>query len=97
MYDTRTGKTAPMFPESSVFNTDATWSPDGKKFCCTLVASTNKGGLYTFDFNEADIGVRPEIKEVPLYISPCTGRGWSILTSLPSATMTARGMRHIHI
>lgn len=74
VYDAKSGKTAPMFPESSVFNIDPAWSPDGKKFCCTLIASTNKGGLYTFDFNEADIGVRPEIKEVPLYISPMYGK-----------------------
>ncbi len=68
-YDTSNGTSKLVFPESTVWNTDGVWSPDGKKFCCQLeLGSTHKGALYMYDFVEENLGVRPEIADVPLYI-----------------------------
>lgn len=68
-YDTASGKTTPVFPSTPIWNTDASWSPDGKKICCQLeLSTTDKGGLYSFDFIEADLNVRPHLKEVAQYI-----------------------------
>ena len=73
-YNTETGKTTSVFPETTVWNTDAAWTPDGKQFCCQLeLGSTNNGALYRFDFNEADLGVKPELGEVALYIPRAFG------------------------
>ncbi|MDP2983015.1 MAG: T9SS type A sorting domain-containing protein [Candidatus Latescibacter sp.] len=69
VYDTATKKTTPVFPISTVQNTAGTWSPDGKKFCCSLVLkSTNKGALYTYDFIEKNLGKEPVLQEVAQYI-----------------------------
>ncbi len=68
-YNTVSGKTTSVFPSTPVWNTGATWSPDGKKFCCMLENTvTGEGGLYSFDFVEADLGVSPRLQEVPQYI-----------------------------
>ncbi|MHB9031088.1 MAG: TolB family protein, partial [Candidatus Latescibacterota bacterium] len=75
IYDTTTGKTGSVFPETAVWNTDAAWSPDGKTFCCQLEPGKGgKGALYRFDFKEADLGIRPELREVPLHIPPAYGK-----------------------
>ena len=69
VYDDDTGAVSTVFPETVVDSSDGSWSPDGKKFCANLALSEyHVRSLYVFDFDPEQIGISPQLAEVPLYI-----------------------------
>jgi Tol biopolymer transport system component len=74
-YNTVDGATTPVFPAGTIYNDDGSWSPDGKRFCCTLsLKKTNGGGLYSFDFIENNLGKEPVLREVAQYVPAMYGK-----------------------
>jgi len=74
-YDTVTGKTTMVFPESDVMSLQGSLSPDFTKLCCALeMYDPHKGALFVFDFEPEKLGLEPELSIVPLYIPPEYGQ-----------------------